>query len=135
MITYQYEEYKPVRQIWTWLAILLLAVITLGWAMVTHMRIEPKILPYQALLPAIPQGVVPVGPAETQNPASMRNPLPDTEQTRRIGQAYYSSYCLFCHGKDGHGDGPVGQSTCRRRRIWPRRRSRACPMALSTGAC
>jgi len=39
MITYQYEEYKPVRQIWTWLAILLLADITLSWGMVTHMAI------------------------------------------------------------------------------------------------
>jgi hypothetical protein len=39
MILYQYEQYKPVRQVWTWLAILLLAVITLGWAMVTHMAI------------------------------------------------------------------------------------------------
>ncbi len=39
MITYQYEEYKPVRQIWTWLAILLMAVVTLGWGMVTHMAV------------------------------------------------------------------------------------------------
>ena len=39
MILYQYEEYKPVGQVWTWLAILLLAVITLGWAMVTHMAV------------------------------------------------------------------------------------------------
>jgi hypothetical protein len=39
MITYQYEEYKPLRPVWTWLAILLLAVITLGWAMVTHMAV------------------------------------------------------------------------------------------------
>jgi hypothetical protein len=39
MTTCQYEEYKSVRQIWTWLAILLLAVITLGWGMVTHMAV------------------------------------------------------------------------------------------------
>jgi hypothetical protein len=39
MITYQYEEYKPVRQIWTWLAILLMAVVTLGWGMATHMAL------------------------------------------------------------------------------------------------
>ncbi len=40
MITYQYEEYKQVRQGWTWLAILLLAVVTLGWGMVTHMAVS-----------------------------------------------------------------------------------------------
>lgn len=39
MINYQYEEYKPVRRIWTWVAIVLLAVITLSWGMVTHMAI------------------------------------------------------------------------------------------------
>lgn len=36
MINYQYEAYKWVRPIWTWLAIVLLAVITLGWGMMTH---------------------------------------------------------------------------------------------------
>jgi hypothetical protein len=39
MVPYQYEEYKPVGPVWTWLAILLLAVITLGWAMMTHMAV------------------------------------------------------------------------------------------------
>ena len=39
MITHRYEEYKPVRRIWTWLAILLLAVVILGWGMVTHMAV------------------------------------------------------------------------------------------------
>jgi len=39
MINYQYEEFKQVRQVWTWLAILLMAVIILGWGMVTHMAV------------------------------------------------------------------------------------------------
>ena len=39
MTTHQYEEYKSVRPVWTWLAILLLAVIILGWGMVTHMAV------------------------------------------------------------------------------------------------
>jgi uncharacterized membrane protein len=39
MITYQYEEYKPVGRVRRWLAILLLAVITLSWGMVTHMAV------------------------------------------------------------------------------------------------
>jgi hypothetical protein len=44
MILHQYEQFKPVRQLWTWLAILLLAVMTLGWAMMTHMAVpdEPR---------------------------------------------------------------------------------------------
>ena len=39
MITHQYEEYKPVRRIWSWPAIILLALLTGTWGMVTHMAI------------------------------------------------------------------------------------------------
>lgn len=88
-----------------------------------RMRIQPKLMPDQALLPAVPQGTVPVlafeAPTGDPNATSRlgephlpaaRNPLDATERTHRIGQAYYSNYCAFCHGKTGHGDGPVGQS-------------------------
>jgi mono/diheme cytochrome c family protein len=75
-----------------------------------HMRVEPKILPYQAVFPALPEGIVPVVWNQTPNLAVTRNPVSDTVQTRQIGQAYYRDYCAFCHGKAGHGDGPVGRS-------------------------
>ena len=75
-----------------------------------HMRVEPKILPYQALFPAVPEGITPVAWTQTPNLESTRNPVADTERTRRIGRAYYSDYCAFCHGQAGHGDGPVGRS-------------------------
>jgi hypothetical protein len=75
-----------------------------------HMRVEPKILPYQALFPAEPEGITPVAWKQTPNLESTRNPVPDTEATRRIGRAYYRDYCAFCHGQAGHGDGPVGRS-------------------------
>jgi hypothetical protein len=39
MILHRYEQFKSVRPLWTWLAILLLAVLTLGWAMMTHMAV------------------------------------------------------------------------------------------------
>jgi hypothetical protein len=39
MITHQYEELKHVPPIWSWLAIILLAVLTGTWGMVTHMAI------------------------------------------------------------------------------------------------
>jgi hypothetical protein len=75
-----------------------------------HMRVQPKILPYQALLPAVPEGTTPVAWTQTPNLESVRNPGGDTEAMRRIGQAYYRDYCAFCHGQAGHGDGPVGRS-------------------------
>ena len=80
-----------------------------------RMRVQPKLLPYQALMPATPDGVVPVvvkpalvPPAEAV--AQLRNPLPDTALTRETGQIYYGYYCAFCHGQTGRGDGPVGYS-------------------------
>jgi mono/diheme cytochrome c family protein len=75
-----------------------------------RMRVEPKLLPYQARLPAMPKVTVPVFPVAGQPLASVRNPLADAEQTLRAGKAHYTNYCTFCHGKEGHGDGPVGRS-------------------------
>ncbi len=80
-----------------------------------RMRTQDKATPYRALLPAMPAQIAPVEvvavpePSVTLSPASL-NPLPDTPQTLRTGQVYYSYYCLFCHGPDGRGDGPVGRS-------------------------
>jgi mono/diheme cytochrome c family protein len=76
-----------------------------------RMFVQPKYLAYQAVLPTVPAEIVPVsGPAALPEAPPARNPLPDTEQTRRAGQVYYGYYCVFCHGKDGRGDGPVGLS-------------------------
>ena len=35
------------------------------------------------------------------------NPLPRTMDNFRAGQDLYNVYCIVCHGKEGHGDGPV----------------------------
>jgi len=75
-----------------------------------RMRVQPKLRPYQALMPALPQGTIPVSPAGALPPAAGPDLPADTERTRRIGQAHYANYCGFCHGKTGRGDGPVGQS-------------------------
>ena len=80
-----------------------------------RMRTQPKIMPYQAVLPAMPAGVVPVRLAPPTVPSQesivqLRNPLRNTEQTRQTGGIYYGYYCVFCHGADGRGDGPVGRS-------------------------
>jgi mono/diheme cytochrome c family protein len=80
-----------------------------------HMRDQPKATPFQALLPPAPEVTVAVGEAPSLVPSpavasGLRNPLPDTEQTRQAGRVYYGHYCVFCHGQDGRGDGPVGRS-------------------------
>ncbi len=98
------------------IVVLLVAVLAAGGLVLylmfsgPRMRVQPKLLPYEALVPVMPQGTVPVFPVGAQPLPAGRNPLADTERTRRIGQAYYNNYCTFCHGKTGRGDGPVGQS-------------------------
>jgi hypothetical protein len=68
MITHEYEEYKPVQQIWTWLIIIIVVVLTLSWGMVTHMAVPdverhwdfdtlpdtPAISPYATVPPPRP---------------------------------------------------------------------------------
>jgi len=80
-----------------------------------RMRVQPKLIPLQAQLPAMPEGIVPIStevpivpPAQAAE--QLRNPLPDTEHTRQTGRIYYGYYCAFCHGQAGRGDGPVGNS-------------------------
>jgi mono/diheme cytochrome c family protein len=80
-----------------------------------RMRNQPKATPFQALLPSPPEVTVAVTAAPSLVPSpdrasQLRNPLPDTEQTRRAGYVYYGHYCVFCHGRDGRGNGPVGRS-------------------------
>jgi mono/diheme cytochrome c family protein len=80
-----------------------------------RMRMQPKIVPLQAQMPATPPGVAPVfiGPPaapSVEAAAQLRNPLPDTDHTRQTGRVYYGYYCAFCHGRTGRGDGPVGYS-------------------------
>ena len=80
-----------------------------------HMGTQDKATPYRAIVPLMPAQIVPaevvaVPVPLVEIPPPGPNPLPDTRETRRIGQVYYSYYCLFCHGQDGRGNGPVGQS-------------------------
>ncbi len=80
-----------------------------------RMRVQPKLVPLQAQMPPLPQGIVPVSVELSAVPSvqaavQLRNPLPDTDHTRQTGRVYYGYYCAFCHGQTGRGDGPVGNS-------------------------
>ncbi len=80
-----------------------------------HMQVQPHIRAYQQSMPLPPKGIVPVEPDKHAVPsagqaAGMRNPVPDNQANRDRGKVYYSYYCIFCHGGNGQGDGPVGYS-------------------------
>jgi hypothetical protein len=75
-----------------------------------RMRTQPSIKSFQARMPTLPAGVVPVEPAPTLPPTTATNPLSPSEEHYEWGKTYYEYYCLFCHGAKGDGNGPVGQS-------------------------
>jgi len=51
----------------------------------------------------------------------LTNPLPDTPETLARGEQLYRTYCDFCHGERGKGDGPVADQ------ILPRPRDLTSP--------
>lgn len=79
-----------------------------------HMNIQPSIQPYEQRMPNMPAGSVPTsGTLETLTVEQSKlatNPLSRTPTNLRNGEIYYGYYCLMCHGSDGKGNGPVGQS-------------------------
>lgn len=40
---------------------------------------------------------------------TLKNPVPQTEQTLADGKELYTRYCQHCHGETGKGDGTVGK--------------------------
>lgn len=62
----------------------------------------------------MPAGTVPTtGRLDTltiQQSRLTKNPLPATAVNLKNGRIYYGYYCLMCHGDNGDGNGPVGQS-------------------------
>lgn len=79
-----------------------------------RMRLQPSILPYERKMPTMPSGTVPTSGSLTaiSNRAAQTGPPAGgfTDKDRKNGKIFYGYYCLMCHGSDGRGNGPVGQS-------------------------
>ncbi len=78
------------------------------------MFVTPHIRTYQAVMPHPPPGSVPrtdaVVPAPTTRQAASLTTRPATAEDLAAGKVYYQYYCVFCHGENGDGNGPVGES-------------------------
>jgi len=78
------------------------------------MREQPSLHPYSTEMPVMPSATVPTSgslrvlTAEQSKLSS--NPLPKSKVNTHNGKVYYGYYCLMCHGENGDGNGPVGQS-------------------------
>jgi mono/diheme cytochrome c family protein len=81
-----------------------------------HMKYQPHLRAFDAQMPLPPEGSVPVSPSgyevpTTRQARSLKSPLAGASAADLSrGQTYYQYYCVFCHGDQGAGDGPVGAS-------------------------
>jgi len=80
-----------------------------------RMQVQPHIRAYQRTMPLPPQGIVPLerdthAVPQSSEAAGMKNPVPLGQAVLDRGKTYYDYYCVFCHGENGQGDGPVGYS-------------------------
>lgn len=74
-----------------------------------RMTVQHHFREFQLIAPPTAAGTVSVTPAVVSLAAS-QPPLQATPDNLVRGRVYYHYYCVFCHGDDGDGDGPVGQS-------------------------
>ena len=100
----------------TFLVLALLVLAIAGYLIFTgpRMKIQPGMRTFGQSMSLPPDGTIPV---ETTMPAAPTPEeldafagLPATEKNLRDGEVVYGYYCIFCHGKQGAGDGPVGKS-------------------------
>lgn len=79
-----------------------------------HMDEQPSITPYERQMPNMPAGTVPTKGSNAALTAThavlTTSPVPATPAAIRDGHIYYVYYCEMCHGSEGNGEGPVGQS-------------------------
>ena len=86
------------------------AVVSLLLFTGPHMTKQPHVLPYQDSVAAPAPGAVPVegnGLWPEDDSALLK---PPEAAASAAGKTYYGYYCAFCHGENGDGNGPVGQS-------------------------
>jgi mono/diheme cytochrome c family protein len=83
----------------------------IGWF--ATMRHQPSIKPYARPIDPVP-GTVPVTGAEPVVNLQMAdrpmNPRTRTSESINRGRFLYDTYCLVCHGRGGHGDGPISSA-------------------------
>ncbi len=104
--------------------LLLLGLTNPGWGFPwdKDMVDQPGAKPQRSPAPEEPNAIPIVGgetlPAPTTDQgmdeakdaaAAIPNPIPATAESLAQGEYLYQMNCLVCHGKEGLGDGPVGQ--------------------------
>ena len=97
------------------LGLVLAAVCALSCAACgPRMRNQQSIRPFERQMPKMPANTVPttgsLAALTAEESKLVSNPLAKTETNLQNGEVYYGYYCRMCHGADGRGSGPVGES-------------------------
>lgn len=78
----------------------------------TDMWYQPSVRPEDAPRPE-PERSVPLGSGprydSRDDTVDLRNPLPSTKASLDHGKALFLARCAACHGREGHGGGPVSK--------------------------
>jgi mono/diheme cytochrome c family protein len=56
-----------------------------------------------------PKDVIELVRARLEAGRTLINPIPKSPESLARGRELYETHCIVCHGKQGRGDGPVGQ--------------------------
>jgi len=75
-----------------------------------HMKVQPSYKTFEAQMPMPPEGIVPIDFPPAPGEDRFTEAVPATVEILARSKVYYQYYCLFCHGEEGRGDGPVGKS-------------------------
>ncbi len=101
---------RTLRLVLTWVAFCcILTACDYG-----RMKEQESVRTYEAQLPEMPSGTVPVeGGVErlmATDPRNLMDPLGEDPRWVERGKEAYGYYCAMCHGQRGDGRGTVGQS-------------------------
>lgn len=102
------------KRVWMIASVLLIPTMAWAWPWTRDMMNQPSIKPQEPPIRAYPKDSVPTdGPwtkvADRDAAEEIKNPVPPTPESIRMGAALFRVYCLPCHGSSGKGDGLVGK--------------------------
>lgn len=96
------------------IAFALLVIVSSALLSCEQIRDQPAFRPQAGPRLEAPAGAVSVQgaaphyiPADTQG---LTNPVVPSLESIEAGETVFNTYCAMCHGADGRGGGPVGQS-------------------------
>ena len=79
-----------------------------------RMTVQHHVRDFQMIMPGRAAGTATVVPPDTlplaAEASGLESPLQADAGTLARARVYYHYYCVFCHGDNGDGDGPVGRS-------------------------